>query len=82
MSVLEFAKDIIKMQNHIDYLERERTTRDSLQRKYDQLQKLCRKHSEDMMGCVRMCIHRPNVKDALKTQGAFYEAIKQLDDKF
>lgn len=82
MSVLEFAKDIIKMQNHIDYLERERTTRDSLQRKYDQLQKLCIKHSEDMMGCVRMCIHRPNVKDALKTQGAFYEAIKQLDDKF
>jgi hypothetical protein len=82
MTVLEFAETIIRMEDRLNCLETEKIKQNVLQWKYDQLQKLCRKHSEDMMGCVRMCIHRPNVEDALKTQGAFYEAIKQLDDKF
>lgn len=81
MDVLDFALQIVAMNDRIGSLESLISTQDNLQKKYDKLQKLCRKHSEDMMSCVRMCIHHPNVEDALKTQGAFYEAIKQLDKK-
>lgn len=82
MNVLEFAEEIIRMQDRLKYLETEEIKQNILQRKYVLLQRLCRKHSEDMLGYVRTSVHRPNVEDALKTQGAFYEAIKQLDDKF
>lgn len=81
MDVLEFALQIVAMNDRIESLESLISTQDDLQKKYDNLQRLCRKHSEDMMNCVRMCIHRPDVEDALKTQGAFYEAIKQIDNE-
>ena len=82
MTVLEFAETIVRMQDRLNYLETEEIKKNIIQRRYVLLQRLCKKHSEDMLGYVRTSVHRPNVEDALKAQEVFYEAIKQLDNKF